>query len=63
MKMTGSREGFGYDKSLWKQRRVHLLRFPDHIAMEKENPGKNLRKSKEKERAKNQAVTRKVYQR
>ena len=57
MKMTGSREGFGYDKSLWKQRRVHLLQFPDHIATEKEISRKNLRKSKEKERAKNQAMT------
>ena len=56
MKMTGYREGFGYDKPLWKQRRVHLLQFPDHIATEKENSRKNLRKSKEKERAKNQAV-------
>ena len=57
MKMTGSREGFGYDKPLWKQRRGHLLQFPDHKAMEKENSSKNLRKTKEKERAKNQAVT------
>ena len=57
MKMTGSREGFGYDKTLWKQRRVHLLQFPDHKATEKENSSKNLRKTKEKERAKNQAVT------
>ena len=57
MKMTGSREGFGYDKPLWKQRRVHLLHFPDHKATEKENSSKNLRKTKEKERAKNQAVT------
>ena len=57
MKMTGSREGFGYDKPLWKQRRGHLLQFPDHKATEKENPGKNLRKTKEKERANNEAVT------
>ena len=57
MKMTGSREGFGYDKSLWKQRRVHLLHFPDHKATEKENSRKNLGKTKEKERAKIQAVT------
>ena len=57
MKMTGSREGFGNDKPLWKQRRGHLLQFPDHIATEKGNPSKNLRKTKEKERAKNQAVT------
>ena len=57
MKMTGSREGFGYDKPLWKQRRGHLLQFPDHKATEKENSNKNLRKTKEKERAKNQAVT------
>ena len=57
MKMTGSRERFGNEKPLWKQRRGHLLQFPDHKATEKENSGKNLRKSKEKERAKNQAVT------
>ena len=57
MKMTGSREGFGNDKPLWKQRRGHLLQFPDHKATEKENSGKNLGKTKEKERAKNQAVT------
>ena len=57
MKMTGSREGFGNDKPLWKQRRGHLLQFPDHKATEKKNSGKNLGKTKEKERAKNQAVT------
>ena len=57
MKMTGPREGFVYDKPLWKQRRVHLLQFPDHKATEKENSRKTLRKSKEKERAKNLAVT------
>ena len=57
MKMTGSREGFGYDKPLWKQRRRHLLQFPDRIATEKENSSKNLRKTKEKERAKTQAIT------
>ena len=51
--MTGSWEEFGNDKPLWKQRRGHLLQFPDHKAMEKENSSKN----KEKERAKNQAVT------
>ena len=55
--MERSREGFGYDKPLWKQRRVLLLQFPDHIATEKENSSKNLRQTKEKERAKNQAVT------
>ena len=55
--MRGSSEGFGNDKPLWKQRRGHLLQFPDHKATEKENPGKNLGKTKEKERAKNQAVT------
>ena len=49
--MTGSREGFGYDKPLWKQTRGHLLQFPDHKATEKENSSKNLRKTKEKERA------------
>ena len=57
MKMTGSWEILGYDKTLWKQRRGHLLQFPDHKATEKENSSKNLRKTKEKERAKNQAVT------
>ena len=57
MKLTGSREIFGNDKPLWKQRRGHLLQFPVHKATEKENSSKNLRKTKEKERAKNQAVT------
>ena len=56
MKMTGSRERFGNDKPLWKQRRGHLRQFPDHKATKKENSSKNLRKTKEKERAKNQAV-------
>ena len=51
--MTGSRQRFGNDKPLWKQRRGHLLQFPDHKAIEKENSGKNLGKQKEKERAKN----------
>ena len=55
--MTGSREIFGNDKPLWKQRRGHLLQFPDHKATKKKNSGKNLEKTKEKERAKNQAVT------
>ena len=57
MKMIGSRERFGNDKTLWKQRRGHLLQFPDHKATKKKNSRKNLRKTKEKERAKNQAVT------
>ena len=57
MKMTGSREGFGYNKPLCKQRRRHRLLFLDHKATEKENSSKNLRKTKEKERAKNQAIT------
>ena len=57
MKMKMSREGFEDDKPLWKQRRGHLLQFPDHKATEKENSSKNLRKTNEKERAKNQAVT------
>ena len=35
VEMEWSREGFGYDKPLWKERRGHLLQFPDHIAMEK----------------------------
>ena len=55
--MTGSREGFGNEKPLWKQSRGHLPQFLDHIATKKEISGKNLRKTKEKERAKNQAVT------
>ena len=55
--MTVSRERFGNEKPLWKQRSVHLLQFPNHKATEKENSGKNLRKTKEKERAKNPAVT------
>ena len=55
--MERSRAGFGNGKPLWKQRRGHLLQFPDHKATEKENSRKNLRKTKEKERAKNQAVT------
>ena len=57
MEMTGSRERFGNDKPLWQQRRGHLLQFPDQKATEKENSGKNLGKTKEKERAKNQAIT------
>ena len=57
MKMTGSREGFGNDKPLWKQRRGHLLQFPDHKATEKENSSKILRKSKEKRKGQNQGVT------
>ena len=57
MKMERSRERFEVDKPLWKQRRGHLLQFPDHKATEKENSSKNLRKTNEKERAKNQAVT------
>ena len=57
MEMERSRERFGNDKPLWKQRRGHLLLFQDHKATEKENSSKNLRKTKEKERAKNQAVT------
>ena len=44
-----SRYGYGDDKPLWKERRVNLLQFPDHRAMKKENPGKNLKKSKEKD--------------
>ena len=48
--MTGSREGFGNDKPLWKQRRGHLLQFQDHKAMEKgklkQKPQKNKRKRK-----------------
>ena len=57
MQMARSWAGFGDDKPLWKERRCHLVQFPDHKATEKENSSKNLRKSKEKERAKNQAVT------
>ena len=55
--MGRSRERFGNDKPLCKQRRSHLLQFPNHKATEKENSRKNLGKTKEKERAKNQAVT------
>ena len=50
-------DGFEDDKPHWKERRGHLLQFPDHIAMEKENSSKNLRNQKKKERAKNLAVT------
>ena len=57
MKMTGSREGFGYDKPLWKQRRVHLLQFPDHIATEKGKLQQKPQKNKRKRKAKYQAVT------
>ena len=57
MKMTGSRKRYGNDKPLWKQRRGHLLQFQNHKATKKKNSGKNLGKTKEKERAKNQAVT------
>ena len=49
MKMTGSREGFGNDKPLWKQRRGHLLQFLDYKATKKKNSGKNLGKTEEKE--------------
>ena len=55
--MTRSWEGFEDDKPLWKQRRGHLLQFLDHKATKKKNSGKNLEKTKEKERARNQAVT------
>ena len=55
--MERSRERFGYDKPLWKERRGHVLQFPYHTATEKENSRKNLGKIKEKERAKNQVVT------
>ena len=57
MEIKGSREEFGYDKPLWKQRRGHLLQFPDNKATKKKNSGKNLGETKEKGRAKNQAVT------
>ena len=55
--MARSWEGFEDDKPLWKERRGHVLQFPDHIATEKENSSKNLRKSIEKERVKNRVVT------
>ena len=48
MNTERSREGFGYEKPLSKQRRVHLLQFPDHKATEKENSSKNLRKQMKK---------------
>ena len=57
MRMARSWEGFEDDKPLWKERRGHLLQLPGHTATEKENSGKTLRKSKEKERATNQGVT------
>ena len=57
MEMIGSRVGFGKDKPLWKQRRGHLLQFPDHKATEKENSGKTWEKQKKKKGTKNQAVT------
>ena len=57
MEMERSRKGSEDDKPFWKGRRVYLLQFPDHIATEKENSSKNLRKSKEEERTKNQVVT------
>ena len=57
MEMARYWDGQVDDKPLWKGRRGHLLQFSDHIATEKENAGKILRKSKEKERAKNQAMT------
>ena len=44
MEMATSRDGYEDDKPLWKERRGHLLHFPDHIATEKENSGKNLKK-------------------
>ena len=48
MKMERSREVFGYDRPLWKQRRVHILQFPDHIATKelKQKSQKNNRKRK-----------------
>ena len=58
MEMAKSRDGYEDDKPLWKERRGHLLHFTHHNATEKENSGNNLGKTKEKERAKNQAVTR-----
>ena len=57
MEMARYRDGFDNAKPLWKERRGHLLQLPGHIATEKENSGKTLRKSKEKERTKNQALT------
>ena len=51
--MEGSREIFGNDKPLWKQRRGHLLQFPDHKATEKEKTqAKTSEKQKKKKRAK-----------
>ena len=55
--MTRCRDDNEDEKPCWKERRGPLLQFPDHKATEKENSSKNLRKTKEKERAKNQAVT------
>ena len=56
IKMARSWEGFEDNMPLWKERIGHLLQFPDHIATEKGNSSKNLRETKEKERAKYQAV-------
>ena len=55
--MTGSREGFGYDKPLWKQRMGHLLQFLDHKATEKENLRQKPQKNKRKRKGQNQVVT------
>ena len=48
MKLARSWEGFEDDEPLCKEIRGHLLYFPDHIATEKENSSKILRKSQEK---------------
>ena len=48
MEMERSRKGFEDDKPLWKERRGHLLQFPDHKATEKENSSKTSEKQKKK---------------
>ena len=57
MKMARSWDVFEGEKPLWKERRGHLLQFPDHIATERENSSKKSQKTKEKERPEIHAVT------
>ena len=44
--MARSWDVFEDEKPLWKERRGHLLQFPDHIATEKENSRKISEKQK-----------------
>ena len=57
MEMTGSREVFGNDKPLWKQEEGMFFSFQTTKPRKRKSSGQNLGKTKEKERAKNQAVT------